>query len=173
MKKATIKKWKSSRRLSVLARVSKKKGEGAFTLVELLIVLSLICLVLGLALPFFESSLPNARLQEAAREAAAMMRYAREQAQADNRDQAFILDMDAGRYGIEGKMGRPIPPGVRVKVIDPFLGEVHKGRYTMLFPSTGGAEGGTIVISNEKKELSIMSDPIIGSIVVKNENGQK
>ncbi len=100
------------------------------------------------------------------------MRYAGAQARIENKDQALVIDMDSGRYGIEGKIGRVIPAGMHLKAIDPFLGEVLRGKYTMLFPATGGAEGGTIVISNERKTVSLMPDPIVGSVIVKDENGQ-
>jgi Tfp pilus assembly protein FimT len=139
-------------------------------LIELLIVLSLITLVLGLSLPYFTNSLPNARLEEAARETATMMRYAEAQVRLDNTDQTLVVDMDANRCSLEGKMDRAIPAGLRMKVIDPFLGEVATGKYRMIFPSTGSIEGATIVISSERKALSVMTDPIVGSVIVRNEN---
>lgn len=139
--------------------------KNAFTLVELLIVLALVTLLLGLSLPYFANSLPTARLHEAARETAAMMRYAGTEARIENRDQTLIIDTNANTCAIEGKMSRTFPVDVQVKVIDPFLGEVRRGKYAMLFPSTGGAEGGTVVISTGTKAVSIRVDPIVGSVI--------
>jgi general secretion pathway protein H len=147
------------------------KEEG-FTLVELLIVLSLITIVLGLSLPHFANSLPNARLQEAARELAAMMRYASAQASIDYRDQALVVDMDSNRCTVEGKGTKPMPEGVRVRVIDPLLGEIRQGKYTMLFFPSGGSEGGTIVVFNDRKSVSVKPDPIVGSVMVKHEESR-
>jgi hypothetical protein len=75
--------------------------------------------------------------------------------------------MDAHRYGIDSTASKDIPPGISVKVVDPFLGDVEAGKYQFDFPPTGGTDGGTIVLWNSKKTARIEIDPIVGSAVVK------
>jgi hypothetical protein len=54
-----------------------------------------------------------------------------------------------------------------VRAIDPLSGEVNRGKYTLVFHDTGGIEGGTILLTYSKKTISIETDPVVGSIVVK------
>jgi hypothetical protein len=80
----------------------------------------------------------------------------------------FAIDMDNKRYSVTGSPVRIIPQGINVKVVDPFQGEVLHGEYGIGFHALGGADEGTIILSDEKgRTISIRIDPIVGSLVVK------
>lgn len=138
-----------------------------FTLLEIIIVITLVVLILGLTGLFFGNALPGARLNAAGRELSAMMRYARLLAQNNGESQAVLINLDTGRYGIEGAQTRNIPEGIQIRVTDPVAGEVSKGSYAVLFHETGIVEGGTITLWNAKRELKIELDPIVGSVILK------
>ncbi len=140
---------------------------GGFTLLEVMLVLFLITLILGLATPFFAGRLPAARLDATAREIAAAMRHARTMARADSERKAFIVDLDARQYGIDGLGLRDVPPEIEIRVIDPLAGEAVQGRRHIRFYASGASEGGAIRLTSGKRKLVVETDPVIGAVVIK------
>jgi prepilin-type N-terminal cleavage/methylation domain-containing protein len=132
------------------------RGNG-FTLLEIIIVITLIVLIFGLTTLFFGNALPGARLNSTARELSAMMRYAKMLAQNNGEPQTVLINLDTGRYGIEGVQTRNIPEGINIRVTDPVV----------LFHESGIVEGGTIALWNTKRTINIELDPIVGSVVLK------
>jgi prepilin-type N-terminal cleavage/methylation domain-containing protein len=143
-----------------------KKNSG-FTLLELMIVLFLISLIMGMAGVFFANTLPSNKFNATVREIVASIRYARSLAQVNGENETLTIDLDSKKYALLGRGEKPIPPEVNIKVVDPLSGDVTTGRYQLLFPSFGGAEGGTIVLWDKKRVASISLDPVVGSVVVK------
>jgi len=138
-----------------------------FTLLELIIVLFLMTLILGMATLFFANVLPSNRLNATARSVSATIREARSLARIHGESQVVTIDFDSKKYGIEGRGSRAIPDDISVKVIDPVAGEVQQGKYLFIFHPSGGIEGGTIVLWNAKKVVTIQPDPVVGSVVIK------
>jgi prepilin-type N-terminal cleavage/methylation domain-containing protein len=138
-----------------------------FTLIELTVVLFLMALIVGLSAVFFGNTLPSAKLNATGRELSATIRQARSLAQLNGASEAVLVNLDTRRYGIEGRGTRSIPPEIGIKVIDPLLGEVQAGTYRILFEATGGIEGATIDIWNRKRLLRIVTDPIVGTVTLK------
>jgi len=142
-------------------------GGAGFTLLELIIVLFLIVLILGLSTIFFANTLPSSRLNATAREMSATIRHAKHLALINGEKQTVTINLDSRNYGIEGVAHKNIPSAITIKVIDPLLGEIRNGEYPIIFSGTGGMEGGTIVLSTDKKTVSIELDPVVGSVVIK------
>lgn len=138
-----------------------------FTLLELIIVLFLMTLILGMATLFFANVLPSNRLNATARSVSATIREARSLARIHGESQVVTIDFDSKKYGIEGRGSRDIPDDISIKVIDPVAGEVQQGKYLFIFHPSGGIEGGTIVLWNAKKVVTIQPDPVAGSVVIK------
>lgn len=138
-----------------------------FTLLELIIVVVIIVLVIGMSTLFFASTVPSAKLNGLSREMSSMIKQARLLAQNKGETQTMIVDLDTKTYGIEGKVAKVIPPEITAKIIDPLIGEIVRGKYSLIFHDTGGIEGGTILLTYGKKNIAIEADPVVGSIVVK------
>ncbi|HET6516500.1 MAG TPA: hypothetical protein VFG09_15205, partial [Thermodesulfovibrionales bacterium] len=77
------------------------------------------------------------------------------------------IDLDSKFYGLEGKGNRGIPNDIAVKILDGISGEIDKGKYQIQFDGAGAIEGGTIVLSSKKQSISIETDPIVGSVIIK------
>jgi len=150
-----------------MEKESVKGREKGFTLLEVIIVITLVVLILGFTTLFFGNALPGARLNSAARELSAMMRYAKILAQNNGEPQTVLINLDTGRYGIEGIQTKNIPEGINIRVTDSVTGEVSRGNYAVLFHESGIAEGGTITLWNAKRTLNIEIDPIVGSVILK------
>jgi len=136
-----------------------------FTLIEMLIVLFIITVILGLSGVYFSGSLASARIDSTGREVLATMRYARSMARTNHEKQILTIDLDTKRYGIEGRNSKDIPQEILIRVVDPFYGEITTGKYSMVFPASGAARSGTVRLSNNRKELSILTDPVTGSVI--------
>jgi prepilin-type N-terminal cleavage/methylation domain-containing protein len=138
-----------------------------FTLLELILVVVIIVLVLGLATLFFANTISSTKLHGLSRDISSTIKQARFLARNKGETQTLIIDLDAKTYGIEGRDAKPIPQEITAKIIDPLAGEVFRGKYSLIFHNTGGIEGGTILLTYSKKTIAIETDPVVGSIVVK------
>jgi len=138
-----------------------------FVLLELIIVLFLISIIMGITLIFFANFLPSNRLDATARNISSTIKHARALAQIHSQRQVVAFDLDARNYGIEGRGPRDIPEGIGVKIVDPMSGDITEGKYNFLLHVAGNIEGGTIVVWNAKKSITIQPDPLVGSVVIK------
>jgi type II secretory pathway pseudopilin PulG len=143
------------------------KNNTGFTLLEIIVVMFLMIFMLGLATLFFANTLSSSKLNATAREMSATIRNAKSYAQTHGEKQIITIDLDSKRYGIEGKSSRRIPNGVTVKVIDPYAGEIDAGQCQIIMNAFGGIEGGTVVLSQDKRSVSIETDPVVGSVMIK------
>lgn len=130
-------------------------------------MLFLITLMLGLSSVFFAGTLPSGRFHSTVREIAATIKHARSLAEIQGKDQKLLINLDTGEYGIEGLKTMTIPHGINIKLEDPFSGEIKEGKYTFTFHAYGSAEGGTIVLWDDKRTATISLDPVVGSIILK------
>jgi len=138
-----------------------------FTLLELIIVLFLISLILGLSTVFFANILPSSRFDATIREISATIRYARALAKVSGERKTITIDLDSGKYEIEGYGERGIPSNIDIKVKDPLSGEISTGKYQLVFNAVGDIEGGIIVLQDKKRIVDIEIDPVVGVAVVK------
>jgi len=150
---------------SLLLRKEPRANAG-FTLLELLIVLTLVTVLVGIATVFFVNTLPASKLNATARDISSTIRNARILAQTNNERQVITIDLDSKRYGIVGRGDKEIPPDIHIKVLDPFSGEISNGTYQMRF-NAYGTGGGTVVVWNNKRSVSIQVDPVTGPVVTK------
>lgn len=149
-----------------IKNIRSRSMDAGFTLLEVILVLFLISLILGLSTIFFANTLPSSRLNATAREISATIRHARDLALINGEKQTITINLDSRYYQLEGVSQKNIPSGIALQVIDPLLGEIRQGEYSLIFNATGAMEGGTIVLSTEKKAVSIQLDPIVGSVVI-------
>ncbi len=138
-----------------------------FTLLELLIVLTLAVLMVGLSAVIFTNTLSSSRLNATAREISASIRQARTLAQIHGARQTVTIDLDAKQYGVEGRTMTRVPADVNIKVTDTFSGDLYSGKYYIVATTTGAVNGGTIVLWNKKKTVTIQLDPIVGAVVIR------
>lgn len=148
--------------------MSGNRGQGGFTLLELLLVLLLIGLILGFStFLVLGTTLPSARFSATVRDLSATIREARTLARISGDSQVVSLDLDAGTFGIEGRKTRPISRDTGVLIRDPFAGEIRNGQYRIVVHASGAAGSGMIVLWSGKKTASIQTDPIVGAVTIK------
>lgn len=150
----------------VTAKAARRSDKG-FTLLELMIVFAIIAVMLGMSTMFFTNALPSLRLNSAGRELSAMLRCAKMLAKNRGEPQTVLIDIDSGRYGIEGVQTKNIPEGIGISITDPLRGEVRNGNYPVIFHESGIVDGGLITLWNSRRTVNIELDPIVGATVVK------
>lgn len=138
-----------------------------FTLLEIIIVLSLVTLILGLSAVFFTGFLPASRMDATARELAGTIRQARSLARLNSERRTVIIDLDYRTYGMEGQGQKAFPADTRISVLNPVADEIEHGKYPLVFNPSGGIEGGTILLSLGKKVIRIELDPITGAMLLR------
>jgi len=140
---------------------------GGFTLIEIMMVMVLVLIVLGISTVFFSGMLPSQNLNAAGRELSAMLRFARLLATNSGEPRTVFVDLETGRYGIQGVQPRRIPRGITVKVTDVLEGEITRGQYSILFNGSGGVPWGRITLSGGKRVLTIELDPVVGAVIIR------
>ncbi len=141
-------------------------SSNGFTLIEIIIVLSLMVLVTGLSMVFYTRALPQYRLDATTREMISELRRARTLARIQNEKQIIVFHLDQRVYGLKSGKLREIPEGIAIKMVHPYQGEIRKGSTTMAFLPTGQAESLLITLSNEKRSRVITIDPVVGAALV-------
>ena len=141
-------------------------GKDGFTLIELVIVILLMTLVIGIATIFFANTLTSTAFNSTVRDLSTTIRHARSLAQIHGERKTVTIDLDSKTYWIDGKNVREIPSDMQIKIIDPVYGDIFEGQYQVVSNAMGGIQGGTIVLWNDNKTVSIQPDPIVGSVVI-------
>lgn len=143
------------------------RSEKGFTLVELLIVMTLLCLALGLAAVSFADRLPSARLHAAGRDMVSMLRQARTLAEIKGEEHSVVIDFNEKTFGIRGYGVRRMPEGMSIEVQDATLGRIVKGRYRIAFYPAGDHESATVVLKLGARSITITTDPVQGPIAIR------
>ncbi len=145
----------------------KVNGNG-FTLLELVIVMTLMVLFLGLSGVHFANRLPSAKLDGTARELSGLIRMARIEAMSIREERRVTIDLNRRTYGLKGAARRTVPEGVAISVVDPVRGGIYGGEYDIIADASGTVGSCEIILGTKKKTFRIEIDPVIGSVVVKN-----
>jgi general secretion pathway protein H len=150
-------------------RLAESRGAFGFTLLELLVVISIMSLLVAVVPPLVSSALPGVELRKTARELAAALAAARSQAVARNRSMAVQLDLESRTYRIsEGGRATKLPDDVAVslygadtEIPSDFIGGIR------FFPD-GSSTGGRITIERNGRSYRIEVDWLLGSVAVQN-----
>jgi general secretion pathway protein H len=144
-------------------------GVGGFTLVEMLVVLSLAALVLAVSVPYSTRSGEARKLDAAAQFVAAKLRETRAAALGANRERTLTFDVAEGRL-IQSDPERSfsVPRGIAI-VVETADEELVAGSAAFRFFPDGGTTGGRIVLSLGGREAEIAISWLTGAVVVAGE----
>jgi general secretion pathway protein H len=115
-----------------------------FTLLEMLLVLSLIAIAVTLSAVAMSGGMEGMRLRNSAKEIAGQLRYTRAQAIASGQPQRFALDVKAHRWQAPvGKHGE-IPEGLRIRFTGAREAQARAEQGAILFFPDGASTGGRV-----------------------------
>jgi general secretion pathway protein H len=142
-------------------------NERGFTLLELLVVLTIVAVILAFVPGFMLRGQPGLSVDVTARELADALRLARSHAMAQNRDQLFALDVEQHLFRIGGQrapvqMNKEIEvtfQSARSEAVSESIGQIR------FFPD-GSATGGRIGLSQDGQHVEVVVDWLTGLVSV-------
>ena len=147
-------------------RVFRRRQSGV-TLLELLIVLTLMAFIVAIALPTLGGGVSTTELKSAAREVAAGLRYARGQAIVQRGEALLVVDVDARTFTLppDTRVHR-LPEKLEIKLftaqrdlINEKVGAIH------FFPD-GGSNGGRITLAAGERKYDVDVDWLTGRVTI-------
>ncbi|HEY2864993.1 MAG TPA: GspH/FimT family pseudopilin [Casimicrobiaceae bacterium] len=148
-------------------RIAAGCGAPGFTLLEMLIVLTLMGLLVAVVVPMFGEGVSNTELKSDARAVAAGLRQARGQAIAQRGDAALVLDLGAHSFSV--------PPDPRVhklaqrlelKLFTAQSDLVNENVGAIRFFADGGSNGGRITLASGERKLNVDVDWLTGRVAI-------
>lgn len=147
-----------------------RRGVRGFTLLELVVVLVIVSVGLVLVAPRFSGALVGLELKGAARDVASGLRYARGRAIATGRETRLALDVDTGRYWIDGDpRERSLPNGVDLRLVVGRSEVFNDGVGAITFFPDGSSTGGRVILSVDERQFRVDVHWLTGGVRVDDE----
>jgi general secretion pathway protein H len=141
-----------------LASLRSGNAARGFTLLEMLLVLTIAVIAMALVVPNFSKGLDSVRLQSASREIASSLRYLRGHAVSKNKQAEFNIDVKNNVYRITGRnktYSIPKAIGIRLITADTEISDENQG--TIRFYPDGSSTGGRVTLEagNRKRLVDV------------------
>jgi general secretion pathway protein H len=145
------------------SRCAQSSPDAGFTLLELLIVLAVMALAVGLAMPLATRPAGDAALTATARKLAADMRMARASAIRDNTERTLTIDLARRRFWVDGLTGASaIAGGIAVDVVTVRAEQRSARQGRLRFFPDGSATGGTVALTGAGRRVTVKLDWMTG-----------
>jgi len=149
-------------------RIVAPRAAGAgVTLLELLIVLSIMAIVAALVLPMFGGGVSNSELKGAAREVAAGLRLARSEALATRQETRVVLDLEHRTFRIDRDARvHALPQLLEMKLFTAQSDLVSDRIGAIRFFPDGGSNGGRLTLATGARKYDIDIDWLTGRVAI-------
>lgn len=147
-----------------------------FTLLELLVVLTIAGLLIALVPPAISAAVPGARLKVATRDFAMTLRQARYLAIIRGEETDVVIATEPPQYVLVGSNSVKLSGNIDIDVLvgafvaatqlSTFADTLPREKFTLRFYPDGSASGGEIKISQGRSAYLVDIDWLIGSITV-------
>jgi general secretion pathway protein H len=148
-----------------LARGGRARAAG-FTLIEIIIVLTLAALLLALVPPRLSGALAAAEIRSAARELASALRYARSRAVTRHAEVLLTLDTERRRYRVSGSRWRALPEDLQLKLTTARSERRSRGVGSIRFYPDGTGTGGQIALGSGARGFVVDVSWLTGRIAI-------
>lgn len=149
------------------ARARSPRRSAGVTLLELLVVLSIMALVAAFVVPLFGSGVPTAELKGAARQVAAGLRLARSEALATRQETRLLLDLEQRtmRVGHDARV-HALPAAIEMKLFTAASDLVNEKVGAIRFYPDGGSNGGRITLASGDRKYDVDVDWLTGRVAI-------
>lgn len=138
-----------------------------FTLVELLVVITVIGLIIALAPIAMTRTMPSLELKTTTRELAAALRNTRSTAIRDNREMTLTLDVEDGWYRLDGRSAeQEIDPEIELKLLTATIETENENVGRIRFFPDGTSTGGQITLARGEDTYYIIVDWLSGRVEI-------
>ena len=139
------------------------------TLLELLIVLSIMAIVAALVLPMFGSGVSTGELKGAARQVAAGLRLARSEALATRQETRVLLDLEHRTFHVDRDARLiALPRQIELKLFTAQSDLVSDKVGAIRFFPDGGSNGGRVTVAAGERKYDVDIDWLTGRVAILN-----
>ncbi|HYR01458.1 MAG TPA: GspH/FimT family protein [Casimicrobiaceae bacterium] len=148
-------------------RRGRRSPDAGVTLVELLVVLMLMAIIAAIAIPMLGPGVSNAELRSAARQVAAGLRMARDDAVATRTDTRVTLDLEHRTFQIErDPRVHALPRELEMKLFTAQSDIVDEHVGAIRFYPDGGSTGGRVTLSAGERKFDVDVDWLTGRVAI-------
>ena len=148
-------------------RRGRRPPDAGVTLVELLVVLMLMAIIAAIAIPMLGPGVSNAELRSAARQVAAGLRMARDDAVATRTDTRLTLDLEHRTFQIErDPRVHALPRELEMKLFTAQSDIVDEHVGAIRFYPDGGSTGGRVTLSAGERKFDVDVDWLTGRVAI-------
>ena len=154
-------------RRSVPTIAAARRRARGVTLLELLIVLSIMAVVAAMVVPIFTGGVSTAELKGAAREVAAGLRLARSEALATRKETRVVLDLEQRSFVVErDARTRALPRQIELKLFTAQSDLVSDKVGAIRFFPDGGSNGGRVTLAVGERKYNVDVDWLTGRVAI-------
>ena len=137
------------------------------TLLELLIVLTLMALIAAMALPMFSGGVSGTDLKTAARDVAAGLRLARDRAIAQRTESLLELNLETRTFRVspDERIHR-LPEKLELKLYTAQRDLLNDKVGAIRFFADGGSNGGRITLASGERKFNVDVDWLTGRVAI-------
>ncbi|MBA4774773.1 MAG: prepilin-type N-terminal cleavage/methylation domain-containing protein [Rhizobiales bacterium] len=141
-------------------------GRDGFSLIEMLIVITILALATSLAVPALQRSPDRLLVETTARRVAGMMRLAKTRAMFGNMQTLVSIDLEERKVTFSDEARLQLPHSVSLDVVAARLERTGASTVGFRFFPDGTSTGGTIVLSLKDTQAKISVNWLMGSMAL-------
>jgi general secretion pathway protein H len=150
-------------------RLRARRVSAGVTMLELLVVLSIMALVAAFVVPLFGAGVPTAELKGAARQLAAGLRLARSDAVATRQETRLVLDLEQRTMQIDrDSRVHALPREIELKLFTAQRDLVNEKVGAIRFYPDGGSNGGRVTLASGERKYDVDVDWLTGRVAILN-----
>ena len=143
------------------------RREHGVTLLELIIVISLMAILTAVVIPSFGGGVSTTELRGSARQIAAGLRTARSEALAQRRETFLVLDVAGKRFKVDqDPREHKLPAGIDLKLFTAQNDLVDASTGAIRFFPDGGSNGGRITLAAGTRKYEVDVDWLTGRVAI-------
>ena len=151
---------------SCMRRPPRAESRGV-TLLELLIVLSIMAIVAAMVVPMLGGGVSTGELKGAARQVAAGLRLARSEALATRQETGVLLDLERRTFQIErDRHEHALPRQIELKLFTAESDLVSDKVGAIRFFPDGGSNGGRVTLAAGERKYDVDVDWLTGRVAI-------
>ena len=154
-------------RLSIIGALRARRRVRGVTLLELLIVLSIMAILAAIVVPIFGGGVSTGELKGATRELAAGLRVARSEALATRKETRVMLDLEGRTFQVErDARTHTLPRQVELKLFTAQSDLVNEKIGAIRFFPDGGSNGGRVTLTAGERKFNVDVDWLTGRVAI-------
>ena len=144
-----------------------KRDTGGFSLIELLITLTLLVADVSLVPVYLSKGVSTAELKSSVRQIVSGLKFVRSEAVSKSKEQVFLLDVQKREFTTHpGGKARELPKGLDLRLKTAQSEQISEDQGGIRFFPDGSSTGGEISVSSDARAFSIAVNWISGKVEV-------